>query len=69
MDVDQLYLLLIPVALLDVGGRLTALWSLYNAERVRFDNKWLWAAIILFVSFFGWLGYFVAGRVEAGDPK
>ena len=64
MDENQLLMLLIPVVVIDFSGKIAALISLARAERVRFDNKTVWAAIILLVNFFGWIGWFLAGRAD-----
>ena len=64
MDQNQLLMLLIPVVVIDFSGKIAALIGLARAERVRFDNKAVWAAIILLVNFFGWIGWFMAGRED-----
>ncbi|MCB9762507.1 MAG: PLDc_N domain-containing protein [Alphaproteobacteria bacterium] len=63
---SQLLLLALPLVALDVLLRVVALVQLYRAERVRWDSKPLWAALILLVSTFGWLAWFIVGRPS--DP-
>ena len=64
MDEQQLFLLAAPVAVIDICGKVAALMSLYKAEQVRFGNKILWVAVILMLSIFGWIVWFLAGREE-----
>ena len=48
--------ILLAVALVDLTGR---------DRRVRGDNKLIWALVIIFISFFGPLIYFLVGREDA----
>ncbi|MCB9741054.1 MAG: PLDc_N domain-containing protein [Alphaproteobacteria bacterium] len=57
-------LLLAPIVLLDLSLKLVALVQLNKAERVRFDSKLVWVGIILLVSPFGWIAWFLAGRED-----
>lgn len=59
-----LLLLALPVALIDLGGKIGALVSLSRAEKVRGGSKPLWAVIILLVNGFGWIAWFLFGREE-----
>ena len=64
MPDEQLMLLLIPVLVIDLIGRVMAFVSIYRAEKVRFDNKAIWVGLILVINFFGWIAWFLAGREE-----
>jgi hypothetical protein len=55
--------LILPLVLLQLGLLVWALIDLTQPERrVRGDSKVVWALIIIFISFFGPLLYFIVGR-------
>jgi Phospholipase_D-nuclease N-terminal len=55
--------LILPLVVLQIGLLIWGLIDLTQAERrVRGDNKLVWALIIIFISFFGPLLYFIVGR-------
>jgi heme/copper-type cytochrome/quinol oxidase subunit 4 len=55
--------LILPLAVLQIGLVIWALIDLTRPERqVRGDTKVVWALIIIFISFFGPLFYFLVGR-------
>ena len=55
--------LILPLVLLQIGLLIWALIDLTRPERqVRGDSKVVWALIIIFISFFGPLLYFIIGR-------
>jgi hypothetical protein len=58
------YLLLLPLILLQLGLMIAALVDLFRRERVAGGNKWVWGLVIVFVSTFGPLAYFVFGRKD-----
>jgi hypothetical protein len=63
--VDILFMLVLPLIVLQIGLLIAALVDLTRPERrVRGDNKLIWALIIIFVSLFGPLLYFLIGREE-----
>ena len=64
LDTVTLVLLLAPLVLLEASLKLWALWALWKAERVRWDNKAVWAAIILLVNLFGAVAFLLVGREE-----
>ena len=65
MDISDLLPLLLPLVLLQVGLLVWALIDLTRPERrVRGDSKAVWALIIVFISFFGPLLYFIVGRED-----
>ena len=58
-------LLLSPLIVIDLALIVYSLYDLTRPERqVKGSNKWVWAAVILFVSTFGPLIYLLAGREE-----
>jgi ABC-2 type transport system ATP-binding protein len=63
-------LLLGALALIELGLVVAALWDLTRpGRRVRGDSRLMWALIILFVSTFGPIVYFLVGREEAGPTQ
>ena len=58
-------LLLLPIAVIELG---LVIWSLYDLtrpeRRVKGGNKLLWALIIVLIGTFGPLAYLIAGREE-----
>ena len=66
MAVNTLLLLILPLIVLQVELLIAALIDLTRNERqVRGGNKLIWALIIIFVSLFGPLLYFLIGREES----
>ncbi len=63
MDDTTLLLLVAPLALLDLGGKIWALVTLTRAPRVR-GPKTVWVFVILLVNLFGWVAFLIAGRDE-----
>lgn len=61
----ELLPLVAPVLVLELALLGLALFDLARRDHVRFDNKLVWAAIIVLVSLVGPLAYFVLGREEA----
>lgn len=64
LDLSQFILLLIPLILVQLGLAAFALYDLVKRERVKWGNKWLWAAIIVLINYIGPILYFVLGREE-----
>lgn len=62
-EIREIIPFLIPILILQVGLLVAALVDLVRRERTR-GPKWLWALIILFVSFIGPIAYFMLGRDE-----
>ena len=66
LTTDQIIALLIPIALIQLGLMVAALFDLEKSERtVRGGNKLVWVLVIVFVNIVGPIIYFVAGRDEA----
>jgi hypothetical protein len=63
---DALLGLIIPLLVLQLGLLVAALYDLTRPERrVRGDSKLIWALVIIFISLFGPLIYFLIGREDA----
>jgi len=61
-------LLLLPIALIQLGLLVYALVDLFKPERrVVGDSKLVWALVIVLINVIGPLVYLVAGRREAGS--
>lgn len=60
----RLLLLLLPLLLIELGGKAIALLSLSRTprEEVRGENRLLWGVLILALSGIGWIAWFLAGR-------
>jgi hypothetical protein len=62
----DIFALLLPLIILQLGLVIFALVDLTRPERrVRGDSKVVWALIIIFISLFGPLLYFMLGREES----
>lgn len=60
----RLLLLVLPLVVIELMGKVVALISLSKTprEEVRGQNRVIWAVLIAAVSSFGWLAWFLAGR-------
>ena len=66
IDLATLAVILIPIAIVQVGLLLYAVYDLFQEDRrVRGDSKIVWALIIFFVNIIGPLLYFFVGRDES----
>ena len=65
-DVGTFLAILIPILVIQLG---LLVWALYDltrpTRRVKGDSKVVWALIIIFVSYFGPILYFLVGREDA----
>jgi hypothetical protein len=62
----NIFALLLPLIILQLGLLIFALVDLTRPERrVRGDSKVVWALIIIFISLFGPLLYFLIGREDS----
>jgi hypothetical protein len=52
--------LFIPIILLELGLQVAAIINLVRRKKVRFNNKYIWAAIIILGNIVGAIVYFVA---------
>ncbi len=62
--VSEMLPALIPVVVIELGLIVLALRDLVRRDRVRFDNKLVWGAIIVVFGLIGPLAYFTLGREE-----
>jgi hypothetical protein len=62
-NIVTLLLLLVPIILLQVALMIVALVDLLRREHTK-GPKWMWLAVIVLVSLFGPIIYFVVGREE-----
>ena len=70
-QVDPNVLLLIaPLVLLELGLLIAAIADLLRDDRaVRWNNKGLWAVVIVLVNVIGPILYFLVGRVDGPPPS
>ena len=62
---EQIVALVLPLAVIQIGLMIAALYDLEKDERrVRGDSKLLWVLIIVFVNVIGPVVYFTAGRQD-----
>ena len=64
MDTSTLILALLPLALVQLGLVIYALYDLVRRPKVWGGNKIIWAAVILLVNFIGPVLYLTMGRGE-----
>ncbi|QQK81482.1 PLDc_N domain-containing protein [Salicibibacter cibi] len=57
----DLFLLILPIVLIDLTLKIVALIDLYRRPRAN-GPKWMWTLAILIVSTFGPIIYFIFGR-------
>lgn len=57
----DLFILLLPIIVIDLLLKVIALIDLFRSTREG-SHKWIWALIIVFVSTFGPIIYFLFGR-------
>ena len=57
-------LLILPLILINLVLIFICLKDLFTREKVTGNNKWLWAAIIIFIQLLGPVLYLVFGRKE-----
>ena len=81
MDISELSTsVIVVIAVLSIAQLAVMIWGLVDLikrpiEQIRWNNKWIWAAIIVLInSFIGTIVYFVAGRIpavvdDAGAPS
>jgi hypothetical protein len=58
---------LIPLLIVEIALLVIALVDLIRRERVRGDNKVVWALIIVLINVIGPIAYLLAGRLEGPD--
>ena len=60
IEVTKIIPLLIPIIIIQLGLQIAALVNLKRRNKVRFDNKAIWAIIIILGNMIGPIIYFVA---------
>lgn len=55
---------IIPIVLLELLLIIIALVDLVRREKTRYLPKWAWAILIIFIQFFGSIGYLIFGRED-----
>lgn len=65
MNIKEILPLLVPVMVLQLTLQIAALVSLVRRKKVRFDNKFLWGAVIVVLGMVGSIVYFVARGEDA----
>ncbi len=63
----RLLLLLLPLVVIELIGKIAALISVARTPRqeVRAESRVLWVLLIVLVNFAGWIAWFLAGRKRA----
>lgn len=66
IPVQDVLMLVIPLVIIQLGLQIAAGINLYKrpAGQVRWNNKLIWALIIIFGEIIGSIVYFVLGRIE-----
>ena len=64
MSDDQIWLLVIPLILVELGLMIFALVDLVRRPKVKGNNKWLWGILVVGIGIIGPLIYFMLGREE-----
>jgi hypothetical protein len=64
LEFGQVLLLVIPLALVQIGLLAFALYDLVKREKVKGGNKLLWGLVIVLFSYIGPILYFVLGRED-----
>ena len=54
----------IPIVIIVLVLIVIALVDLVHREKTRYLPKWAWALLIIFIQFFGAIGYLIFGREE-----
>ena len=61
VELLELFLMLIPLLLVQLTLQVIALISLKRRKTVRFKNKWIWVIIIVLGTLVGSITYFIFG--------
>ncbi|MBN2168943.1 MAG: PLDc_N domain-containing protein [Actinobacteria bacterium] len=67
METWKLVILLLPLLILQFTLLIVAIVDLVKRDRVRFDNKALWAVVIVIFNIIGPVVYLTWGREEEGN--
>jgi hypothetical protein len=55
---------IIPIVVLELILIIVALVDLIRREKTRYLPKWAWVILIIFIQFFGSIGYLIFGRED-----
>ncbi|MCL2706860.1 MAG: PLD nuclease N-terminal domain-containing protein [Dehalococcoidia bacterium] len=69
MSIAAFLMLIIPIALLEMGLMIWALVDILRREYVRGNNKVIWILVVVFVGIIGPILYFILGRSERPEEK
>jgi len=61
---DEMWLLIAPLAILQLGLMIFALMDWARRPQTRYLNRWVWLVIIVIFSILGPVAYFLLGREE-----
>ena len=61
---SQMLLIILPLGVIELGLLAFALNDLIKRKKVKGGNKWVWAAVVVFISLIGPILYFTLGREE-----
>ncbi len=61
---DEMWLLIAPLAILQLGLMAFALTDWARRPRTRYLDRWVWLVIIIIFSLLGPMAYFFLGREE-----
>jgi len=64
VEMDETWLLIAPLAILQLGLMAFALMDWVRRPRTRYLNRWVWLVIIVIFSILGPVAYFLLGREE-----
>jgi hypothetical protein len=64
MSTQMIILIILPLAVIELGLLAFALNDLIKRKKVKGGNKWVWAAVVVFISLIGPILYFTLGREE-----
>lgn len=69
MNSKDIFVLIFPLIIVQLGLQIAALVNMLkrDASQIRWNNKIVWALIIIFGEVIGPIVYFVFGRIE-GEP-
>jgi hypothetical protein len=64
MDVKEMILIITPLVVINLIFVVIALVDLAKRQKVLWDNKIVWALLIVLVQYLGWIAYFLFGRKD-----
>ncbi len=64
MEIRKIILILLPLVIINLIFVVISLLDLSKRKKVLFENKIIWALLIIFFQYFGWMLYFLIGRKD-----